>query len=357
MSNLRALLHHETLLATYDKGGAGVQTPMRDRYFTNPQNLDTDDAAFLQRPATNKAAPFNKRGAPARQLDLQGKTRKSGAMFHVFDSFKLSTEVFQGLREPDSPTVQRKARNEIADQMDHFKRMHLIQQELCISKILANGVVYVDQATGQIVESSGATVHSVDFGVPSAQQNTGGGLAQPFDDHTTDIEDMFEDIKNYARANNNPVPGTVICNSWVKPYIRANDYFQLFAANHVEGQRVLYGELVQGLFGMNWLFIDSQYEDSTGTMRKYFPDEKIVLVPDDNSWIQAVQGLELVPTTIDVGPMDAVSLANSLTEVYGEFGYGMTNHNPPSLDIYTGHNYGYILRDANALWQLDVKFS
>lgn len=357
MSNLRALLHHETVLATYDKGAAGAQTPLFDRFWTNPMNLDTDDAVFLQREDTKTAAPFNKRHAPARQLSLEGKTKKAGAMFHVFNSFRLSPEVFQGLREPESPVIQRKARSELRDQSQHIAKQHANQKELAMAKFLANGVVYVDQASGQIVESSGATVESVSFGIDANHQGTLNGLAVPFDDPHSDINTMMENVRIQAETESAPPPDLCICNSTLKPYIRANTQFQLWAAAMASGERVIYGELVEGLFGMTWLFVDRTYVDSSGTTRKYIPDEKLIMVPSQGDWLQAVQGLELVPTDINIQSMEPEQMANSLAEVYGKFGYGVVNHNPVGLDVYVGDNYGWIVREPNAIWQADVVYS
>lgn len=358
MSNLRALLHHEVLLATYDKGGAGTQTPLFDRFYQNPQNLVTDEAAFLQRPDTKTAAPLNRREASARQLTLEGKTKKAGAMFHVFNTFRLGTDVFQGLREPESEMIQEIAMGEIADQMDHFARRHLIQKELLTAKMLVNGVVYHDQATGQIVETSGATVESIDFGVDANHQGTANGLALPFDDESSDIETMIENIRIQAETENAPPPTLAICNSTLKPYLRANTNFRTFGANNAGAQQMmLNGQFIENLFGINWLFYDRTYVDSSGTTRKFIPDEKLILVPEDNGWLQAVQGLNLVPTTLDVGGMDAEAAARSMAKVYGKFGYSLVSHNPPGIDVFVGDNYGYILRDANALWQLDVVYS
>lgn len=356
MSNLRALLHHEVLLSTYDQGGAGVQTPLFDRFFTNPTNLDTDDASFLVRPATKTAAPLNRRHAQARQLTLQGKSKKAGAMFHVFNSFRMSPEVFQGLVEPESNAIQRIARREIADQMDHFGRMHLIQKELITAKLLVDGEVAMD-SSGNILESAGADDETFDFGIDATHQGDANGLVgDSWDDPHIDIQSQLEDIKDQAREENAPAPELAICNSTMKRHFRANVQFQTFAAQHMEGQRVLYGEMVEGLFGMDWLFVDETYVDSSGTTRKYIPDERVILVPKANDWIQAVNGLELVPTKVDIqGTID--NLVSSLAEVYGKFAYAKCEHNPVGLDVYVGDNYGYLVREPNAIWQLDVIFT
>lgn len=355
MSNLRQLLHPEVLTATYDKGAAGVQTPLTDRYYTSPQNWDTDEASFLVRPETRTAAPLNKPYATARQLALQGKSKKAGAMFHSFNSFTLSPEVFQGLMDPESSAIQRIARREINDQMEHFSRMHQLQKELVLAKILTTGVVYID-ANGQILESSSGAVETCSFGIDANHQGTANGLAQPFDDPHTDIESMFEDIRDQARAESAPPPEVCICNSDLKRLIRRNVNFRYFAAQNVAGERVLYGELVEGLFGMDWIFIDSQYTDAGGSNAKMIPDEKLILVPKSNDWIQAVAGLTLVPTKIEIqNSID--QLVASTSEVYGPFSYAKAEHNPLRLDVYAGDAYGYIVREPNAIWQLDVKFS
>lgn len=356
MSNLRALLHHETLLSTYDQGSAGVQTPLTDRFYTSPVSMLTDDASLLVRPATRNAAPFNRRGSPAHRLALQGKSKRQGAMFHVFNSFGMSTEVFQGLMEPDSKVIQSIARREIADQMEHFDRQHAIQKELVTAKMLVHGSVVMD-SQGTVLETAGADDETFTFGIDATHQGGLDGLiAESWDASNVDILLQLETIKERAREENVEEPTEVYCNSMVKQYLRGTSQFELFAAGMPEGTKVLYGNHVEGLFGMNWHFIDATYEDSAGTIRKFIPDERVVLLPGSNDWIQAVQGLELVPSKIEIGN-SIDQLVSSLAEVYGKFAYAKAEHNPVGLNVYTGDNYGYIVREPNAIWQADVIFT
>ena len=95
---------------------------------------------------------------------------------------------------------------------------------------------------------------------------------------------------------------------------------------------------------------------SLGLVSRVIPDDKLILVPGSNDWLQAVNGMTMVPNSLDVGPtLDSIVASASMQ--YGSFSYAKAEHNPMRLDVYAGDAYGYLLREPNAIWQLDVIFS
>jgi hypothetical protein len=357
MANLKALLHHETLLEAYKQSSAETGKPLFDRYFKNPRKALTDDASVLVSPAQNKAAPFNTRGAPARVLDPLGKSKRQGAMFHTFNQMRLSPQVFQGLREPDSETIFEIATGEIDDQMSQFARRHVVQKELVMAKVLTKGAVIAD-VNGVIKETAATGDETYDFGIAAGHKDQLGGLIDvTWANTAADPEKQFENIKESARSANVPEPTLVIANSKIKQRIRLMTKFTtLAAASPMTSEKLLNGSWVENLFGMTWLFIDGMYEDSTGTMTKYIPDDLCVLLPQENTgWLRCMEGLELVPTDINIGStmQDKV---NSLAKVYGDYAYASLEHNPVGLNAYFGSHFGFVVAEPNAIWQADVVF-
>jgi len=357
MANLKALLHHETLLEAYQEAAAEVGKPLFDKFYRNPRPARTDDASLLVTPAQNKAAPFNTRGAPARVLSLQGKSKRQGAMFHTFNELQMSTQVFQGLREPSSEVINEIASGEIRDQLDQFVRRHEIQKNLAMAKFLVTGEVIVD-TNGEIVESNSGDDVTLDFEIASTHQGQLNGLIDvTWASSAADPEKQFENIKEQARAENAPPPDLVIANSKIKQRIRAMTKFAtLAAASPMTSEKLLQGEFVEGLFGMKWWFVDGTYEDPSGTTRKYIPDDMVIMVPENNTnWLRNLSGLELVPTDINVGP-SLEEKVNSLAKVYGDYAYAKLQDNPVRLSTFYGSHYGWVVAEPNAIWQADVVF-
>lgn len=354
---IKSLLHHETLTEAYKKTPASTAMPLFSRFFKNARNTLTDDATLLVAPAENRAAPMNRRGQPARVMQPIGKTKRQGAIFHSFNQLRMSTQVFMGLREPNSQTISEIAAGEIADQLDSFRRRHDVQKELCMAKTLVKGEVVVD-VNGNIKESASTGDETYSFGVAATHQNQCDTLIDTsWDNAAADPEKQFENIKQRAREENAPEPDLVIANSKIKQRIRLMTRFlALTAASPMTSEKLLGGTWVENLFGMNWLFVDGMYENSSGTMTKYIPDDFCVLVPsNDTSWLRCLNGFELVPTDINVGPTlnDKV---NSLAKVYGDYAYAKVQDNPPGLDTFFGSHYGWVTAEPNAIWQADVVF-
>lgn len=355
MSNLRALLHHEILLEAYMQEASNVAAPLMDMLFTNPKPVVMDEASLLVTPQTNKPAPMNLRGAPARVMEMQGKSKRAGAIFHAFNQLPLSTTVFQGLREPDSEIINEIARGEVQDQMAYFGQRHALQPEVALFKTIGNGEVFVTP-DGVIQETAVSGAITCDFGVAAGHKNQlGGTIAASWATGSTLISTQIRNLKIKAAQNNVPVPDLAIANSSVRALLEANDEYEtLSQASPAVAEMRLGGELVKNLFGMNWLFVDGTYENASGTQSSYIADNKVIFLPSTNrNWFRPLEGLELVPT--QVGVMRSLDEAlNSFQKTYGKFAYAAVNHNPVRLDLFMGNHYGWVLAEPDAIWQATV---
>lgn len=358
--SLKAILHYEHLMELYEEGSNSVETPLTDRFYQNPETVDGDDAKLFVDPIENSPAKLNRRSAPARMMELKDAREQRGALFHAFNQKRLTADLLMGLREPDSHMVDRMGAREARRQAATFGRQHAILKELAIAKILTNGVVYAD-VSGNILEAAGADDETYTFGIDpghQAQLNYNGGgdlIADLWSDAAADIQAQVIAIEDAARAQNAAAPTLAITNSTTKNLFRNNTDFQTWAAASFRtSEQLLSGDMVSGLWGLDWLFIDGTYEDSTGASRKYIPDGKVVFLPADVSrWLRPVQGQEWVPTTLEL-QTSVESALGSVQEVAGRFSYAKVEHNPLSLNMYMGDNFGWVIANDKAIWQATV---
>lgn len=353
--SVRKILDPRLLTASYQQLAPEAETVFTNTFFLNPENVDDDQVRSMYDPADMAAAPGNNPGAEARLITVGAAQERVFNLFYSFNRTQLPVEVMQALREPGSYTLQRKGATEVARIMTKFRNRQIRFKELAISKIVTQGAVHMDGA-GRILDSSSGAVTSASFQVPAANQgNLGGLITGLFSTAATDIPAILESIVQQARTNNVPVPTTCWMNRANLASLRNNTKFQTWAANNPQpADRVLSGGMIEGLWGFNWRFISTMYQNVAGSMVPYIPTTgvgSLVLTPDPTGpWIKATNGLNLIPRTIDVvGTVDEA--LSQLDSVYGAFAYASMNHNPVQIDAFLGDKFGLHFNEPGAIWQ------
>lgn len=352
--NTRQMVHPQVLQDSYIQGAESEETPILDLLWTGAKPVDEDEVQVDYDPEERRPAPLNKRGAPARVLSMDGATKRAGALFHAFNELPLSNNVIRGMRSDDQGFV-RKAADELSTQTQKFGKRHVIGKQLALAKTIVDGEVIVSP-TGEIKESSEAGDVTLTFGVSASHQgNCGGLLALPWDNPAAKIWNQFEAFDQQARRENVPPPKLVLANSNVKEHIRENTEFLALRNNSEEAvDAALRGEDVEGLFGRTWKFIDTMYKGADGEYHYLIPDGKAVFLPAvNNGWLRLLEGLEQVPTRIELA-RNIDELLASLQDVYGPFAYAAIQHNPVLAKLFMGDNYGWVFAEPNAIWQVDI---
>lgn len=362
--SLKAILHYEHLMELYEEGASSVETPLTDRFYVNPETVYGDDAKLFVDPVEQSPAKLNRRSAPARMMDLTGARQQKGAMFYAFNKKRLDSDLLHGLVQPDSHVIDRMGAREAKRQAQHFGKQHAILKELILAKVLANGEVYVDVG-GNVLESASSDDETYTFGIAAGHQGQldwdGGGaiIGTAWDDASADIQKDLDDIKLAARKSNAAVPTLAITNSNTKVWLRDNTDFRTWAAaSFTEPDKLLRGDFREDLFDMDWFFYDGTYEDSSGTVRTYIPDGKVILVPADlTRWLRPMQGVTPVPTTLEPqSGADLASVLSTITESEGRFSFAKVDHETLTLNQYMGDSFGWVIANESAIWQATVDF-
>ncbi|MCY2966293.1 MAG: major capsid protein [Planctomycetota bacterium] len=353
---VRQILDPRLLTASYQQLPGDVATPFTDVFYHDPEEVDDNTVRSMYDPADMAAAPGNQPGAEARVVTIGNASERVFNLFYSFNRTRLPEDIMKAIREPASYQLQKKGATEIGRVLAKFRARQIRFKELVIAKILTKGVVYMN-ALGQVLESSTGAAQTADFQVPAANQGNAGGLVTGlFSTVGTDIPAILESIVDQALTNNVPAPRHLWMNKSNLSSLRNNTKFQTWAANN-EGpaSQILRGQMIEDLWGWTWHFVQSKYENSSGSMTPYIPATgvgSVVLTPDPTGpWVKATTGLNLIPKTLDLATTVDAALA-SIDQVYGAFAYAALNHNPISIDAFLGDKFGLHFNEPGAVWQL-----
>lgn len=354
--SVQALLHYEALGALYDADAAQQQTPLFDIFWSNPENLDSDEVKYRVNPLSREAAPFNYRGAPARVLDLKGMEERRAALFHVFNMIRFPNDLMLALTEPESDLLDKMSAREIRRQMDGFGRAHRLQKEVVTARMLFDGKVRLNQ-DGEVYESAyggpPTDIQEIDFGLSATHQGTLDGLVtKMFDDPTADIQALFDAIDDKAGEEGVTPPTTIVASTAIRAKLKNNKAYKAWSqSNPDDAAAILRGGFIEGLFGKTWYFFNHHYKNkiSNQTVPVVPSDRILMFAPTNTGWLRCYNGVENVPTKIGLGSTIDEILA-SVQQVYGPFAYASVNHNPISLEAFIGDNYGFGIAEPNAIW-------
>ncbi|CAB4177853.1 Major capsid protein GpE [uncultured Caudovirales phage] len=358
-SNVKELLKWEGLTALYTEADYNLQTPLTDKFFTNPIQVDGDEYEILVDPNDTRPAPINRKDSAARNMDGVGLIDRRGVLLRTFNSQSFGQDVMSAIREPKSRELDRKGKAEILRQTARFRQRHALLKELLIARALTTGSVIYDRSTGNIVDTASGTTETIDLGVAAAHKgNLGGQVSVTLANVAFDLIGLLDYIDSTAIVENSEPITDVHCDISMKALIYKNTQFQAWAAKgNRDSESVLRGQFVEGLFGKNWHFYGASYTDSTGTKKKYIPSTVMAFTPpaESRTWYDPAEGSSLVPTSVEAkGSIeDAV---NSLAEVYGPHSYSQATLNPVRVDHYAGDCFGWNYKAPQSVFMPTVVF-
>lgn len=350
--SLEELLQPDVLTSSYQQIETIRQTPLSDMFFASAEDVDDDTFRFFYRPGDVKPAPINVPGASARVLTIGQAKERYLSLFTVFNSQEFNMSVFNAIREPDSRILQNMGRTEIVSQLGVFAERHRTLKELIVAKVLGDGIVYAN-AEGEILESSSGATYTADFGVPSGNKtDVGGIITDLFSEPTANIPLMIEQLQDNQKQNKMPTLTDVFLHKLNLQYLRENDYFIEWAVRMPDyAQRVLKGEPIPDLWGLNWHFVGDYYEAADASTKPIIARTKAIFTPDPSgTWKKAVRGPTIVPTQTSL----AASVEQALSQmqlVHGEFAYASVEHNPARIVGFFGDKYGFGFAEPSAVVQ------
>jgi len=364
----------KSLLSLSDLTALYKSTPALTRFFftetfygSNVQNVNSDEVEIVSIGATTRPGPGNERGGSARQLQPKGGTKRIATLFNEFNELRLPTDCMHALREPESYGFQEKGRTSLMIQVEEAALKARLHKEIVLRSILVNHRVNVnedgeileptiDATTGAHTDATG-TQKSADFGVADSHRgNCGSIVSAQWSTAATKIGEQLDIFQRQNARNGCPRLENVITQSLNKSALRNNTEFNDWAKyNSVRPNAILQGEGIDGLWGMNWHFVDGTWTDKDGTTHDLVPQRCAVLLPSltNLSWLRAFAGAELVPNSIEIAATPEEALAN-MELVYGEYAYAQLQISPTRLSLFNGDNFGLGLPDLNCLWRPTV---
>lgn len=363
------LLDFRYLTASYRDMPSIGEYFFTNRFFTNTRDVPTDDWELINWAASNQPLPINSRGGSANTMTPTAGTKRIGSMFVGYDRVPVGADGLNALREEESFALQSKGMSVVEMIQEELMSRHRIRKEAILASILTtgavgfgtNGDVLVPTAhsdSGALTHQSGAVIQP-DFSVPNSRRGkcsdgSTNAIAGPWSDSASKIWNDLEEIQYRQQNAGLPRLTDVFVHSLNKRHLRQNDEFIQWAKeSNTAPDRLLAGDMIEGLWGYNWHFIPGTYVDSSGNTVDLIAQKLAVITPPPGPWLRAVNGLTLVPGDINLQG-DWRSALNALQEVYGEYSYAHLEHNPASLYVYCGDAFGLAFANPNAIWMPSV---
>jgi len=340
---------------------SGIPNPFPPKLFTTTRKIVGDAGRYTQVTGARTTTRLVQYGAPAKRQVLRNVASRDVKLIHTFLEQAIPPLVMQALRNYDNYEMQRMGMEEVSRQAREFTVMFMNMRIAVTALMLAYGQVGFD-SDGNLLPNSGysGATEQVSIGMNANNQNQLNGLiSKTWSDPTTDIPLQLRNLKlqaaeltgyplKYAFYGVN-VPGYFSNNDAILDYLSRND--------SMRNKWLETAEIPDGLFGYTWVPVyTSFWEDQNGTNQAIFGGDTVVFTPEIAAeWWEMIEGSYLVPTTINI-QTDAVAAMNSLKQVFGMFGYGLTSHNPPGVMSYYGDTMMPVIKVPNAVFQSNVVF-
>lgn len=370
MYEMQQVLTPQFLSQQYAKiASLSLANPMLD-FYNKPSDYDGDEVEFVVYDDTRQAAPINPKGAPARQLDLQGATKKKFVPVHAYNEVVIPQASVDYLRMTERPEIQDRGLEEIKRQMELFARQHRATRSITLAKALSGGLIYFD-VNGQVLESSSGAATTIDLGVGAthksqlAHVSNGSSdiIGTAWDNASASILTDLEQIREAAEYDKAPTPRHVWLHTCGKPWILTNTEIKAFV-QYQNPQAMQHLNVFSGggdtLVIGDWTFhfYNGTYVGADGsTVRPLIPKTGAIITPDvnDGTWFRHYETSETVP--LMEGIVSSYDQLASMTDKrFGDYAYLKLVDNPVKTVLRMGMNFFYGFADPNAVWFPTVDF-
>jgi hypothetical protein len=356
---LEQVLGYVALTGTIKATTTGLPFPMPEGFMTTKKQVVGDMGRYTQITGTRRTARLAMYGSPAVKRELKDVAYKDVKLLHSFEEQTLPPLLMQMLRNYDNYDLQKLGIDEVGRQVGEFKQLFQNLRVASILLALGTGKLYFD-GSGNLLPSSSGNVVSVDFGMSANNQNQLNGiLSTTWKSAIADIPLQLRKLRQQARQLTGYPLKYAFYGENVPSYLTNNDYVQDYLARNptMQAKFLESADLPAGLFGFDWIPVyESFFEDSTGTNQTIFNADNVIFTPEVSAdWYEMMEGSYMVPTTLNI-VTDAAAAMASMTQVFGQFGYGAVTHNPPTVNTYYGDTFLPVIKVPNAVFQGVVAF-
>lgn len=315
-----------------------------------------------------KTARVIKYGSPPRHRELQDESLAEAKFLHLGEERIFAPNVLSMLRDYESYDNAQKAKRLVANNVQTMGTLFGNARIVATATTLAYGAIYVDSDGNILPTSSGASetysqqvsANNIGAIVDSASANifgaTGGGS---WANSSTNIPLQLRRLQEHAAMQHGYTPRVALYGKNVVEYLSQNDYVLDFLARTpgLQSVGIKDNTIPDGLFGLTWVPVwMSSYTKDDGTKTSLWPADGVTFLPgpeDAASFWSMFEGSYEVPTSINL-VADAMAAMNSLSTVYGAFGYAQVTARPVSVATVMGDTFFPAIKLPDTVYIADV---
>lgn len=359
------LLGYVSLTGMIQATKDGIPDVLPSVYKTKKKEVVADQGRYTVVTGTRSLAKFANYGTKAvPQTNKQIATRDV-KLLHSVNSFALDPLQLQSLRGFTSYDNDKSAKDYVTLQLNHYRQLYENLRLATITRVLAHGVIYVDNEGNMLPSSSGAT-YTHDFGVPAGNKGTMEtvtGVTGAMSNPATNIPAQIRALKKLAVETTGYELKHCFYGQSIPEYFTNNNYIKEYLAREPmrRGSILKSGDLEPEytLEGIKFYpAYTAHYRDHNNSVVRIFGDTSLVFTPDpeegEESWYELLEGSYTVPTTINI-QADPKAAFNSTKQIHGKFAYAAMQMDPIGLNIIMGDTFMPVIRVPEAIYQLTAQ--
>jgi hypothetical protein len=355
--SLEQVLGYVYLTGVIQSIKTGIPDVLPPAFATIKKDVLGDQGRYVQVTGTRKVARAAAYGSAARMRELKDISEKDVKLIHAFEQIQMKPLLLQMLRNYDNYDVQKMGIDEVSRQQAEFRKYFDNLRLAAVYSMLSLGHIYFDDGGNLLPTSSGAQL-DVDYQISANNLNQLNGIiTASWANNNTDIPLQLRNLKNrsiqqtgyplkYAFYGVN-IPSYLTQNNYVLDYLSRNPKY---AEKYLDE-----AELPDGLFGYKWVPVHTAFfEDASGTNQTFFGGDTVVFTPEITSEVyEMMEGTYQVPTSFNA-VSDLLAALGSMKQVRGMFSYAMPEHNPVTVNMFSGDTFLSVWKVPNALYIGDV---
>ena len=320
-----------------------------------------------------KGARFVNYGSPGIAVETPGSEFDSGTTWSARENYLFDPQERMMLIAAPSIVQDRVRREHLKRLADRKEKLLTTRKNLVASAYLTGKVLVCHTPQGGIIVNSTASTYngvsptSVTFGSQSLKVGDtipGTSSTVPdFSTSTTDIPKFFREVtKGFVRTTNY-MPKKIAYGENIPGYMgETNASMQAYwSRNQAYGNAYQStGEIPTMSLGYDWkrgylqYFIDES-NATADTTATWLDADTLIITPEfDNGWYEAIEGGQMVPTGILLGPNgDAVAQSGQIAR-WGMYNYAYPDVVTGNIIEVAGDNFGAFIKNGSAHWIIKV---
>jgi hypothetical protein len=346
--SIQSLLHFENILKTIAliKGGVpgGI---LSERMFQATDTTTGNEGSYFKVSSTRQVAQAVAYGAPSVAAKMPGVVKQAITLIHTFEHFQHEPNLL-ALLKSENMREQERGAELVGRALAEFVRRFVNLRRAAWYSALTLGHIYLDGDGNLLPSSSGAAI-DIDFGIPAGNKGqldwdgNGAIIGASWGTAGTDIQGDVEEIKIASIQMTGYRITKAYYGSNIPAYIGGNTVMKEFLKEHPASvDQMVAGRVPNGFLGLDWeRASEAFYSDKDGTARFFWGGDTVVFTPDPNDigWWGLVDGSYNIPTNVGNMYQDVVAALESLTKVFGMFGYAQVTNDPVGVRQYAGDTF------------------